>query len=443
MYFCTNRGIFEPGDLIMGDISQNDTDDLVNIFKKKTTSNVIRKEHKAMPGGMLKMAGNIVRSNNTNGGMMRELFGSDESADSSENGMEVDGDAALEEIFENEFGKGANQFTGSSFYPGSRSNIARQSDGEHEDSMAEEVDDEEAQEENSTSTRGKKKGRKGAERQDAGMIPNLMQQQKRISFSDVRKHVVFGTPLNQKPKNQTTLDDSFTINNRNSSGSLSSLLMPPPPPPPQQQENTSQSGGTISGILGSFSKQINEARTNMKEEKTKCWMCAFASRKEGSIKRGPLDIFFDIFSMCYKRGTNEEVAHIMANYYYEKIYKVLLKKKKKVPMLTAEEIQRHIEHHMLDSRVFIAETLEDLKIIRHIIKQNVFQRKESPDGLGGDDELPETDNRNAKAFAEISKLMLTFYKEDPSKWKIFNNDEYNFDLQNRSGLFNAVKNTKE
>ncbi len=431
----------------MDDSGENETHNgLINMFKKKTANNVILKEHKSMPGSMLRLAGDAARknSNNNQRRMLQELFGSEESADTSENGgddVDMEGDDEdVEETMRREFGPHTDRFNGSAFYPGSRTNGTREDVVNNANSMAEEVDEDEE----NLLRRGKRKPPKDVpEKPEQSAVPNLMQQQRRVSFSDVRRHVVFGTPLNSKPKNQLIADDSFTIPNKNSNSRLSDILMPPPPPQPQQQTQQS-SKETIPEIIGSFAKQISEARPKFKEEKSQCWMCAFASRKEGSVKKGPLDIFFDIFAQCYKRGTNEEVSRIMANYYYEKIYKVLLKKRgKRVPMLTAEDIQRHIELHMLDSRVFLGETLSDFNLIRYIIKQNVFQKKESVGGAGNEDELPETDNRNVKAFAEISKLMLAFYKEDPSKWKIFNNEEFEFNLQNRSGLVNALKNTKE
>jgi hypothetical protein len=247
--------------------------------------------------------------------------------------------------------------------------------------------------------------------------------EKQIPFKKVRRFAMFGEPLLNKNPRIKKPSRSFINNNSIVNPNIANGV-----------ERTRESD-----ILGHCSSVADKIRKQ--KDRTDCWLCRYTT--EFQQKQGPWQLFWVTFQMNYKRAVcNEEICTRLAKIYKKWVYKPLKLNNQNPHRLTPLEIQNHIESHMLDPRVWIAESIEDLRIFNTILKSNMFTKVQQTDENGYVKDIGsiDIDLRNMKAYEGNIKLMKQLYETDLSKMTTFNNENWNFQLKNRSGVLNVFKN---
>lgn len=148
-----------------------------------------------------------------------------------------------------------------------------------------------------------------------------------------------------------------------------------------------------------------------------CFGCMWKSARQENtaISVNRMNKCIAMIEQNYGTIDNRYLAKLVHKYFKHKIY---LPKEGKVPMWRTRTIQDHIEKHTLEPRIFVGESIRNLKKFMAAIGNMTFT--EQVNEAGETHTIPQKDN--IKLYLDIHKRIAEMYKINPKEMNFFRPD---------------------
>lgn len=158
-----------------------------------------------------------------------------------------------------------------------------------------------------------------------------------------------------------------------------------------------------------------------KIDKYACFGCMWGSPKDDAINTSNMNRCIRILEENYGKMDNTVLARITHVFYKNEIY---LPSKGKVPMWRSAAIKEHIEHHMLEPRIFIGESIKKLLSVLTVTQDCLFKQQMLFDGTIKD----AVDERSSRFMISLFKQIIQLYRLNPKQMNFYNeNSKINFE----------------
>lgn len=175
--------------------------------------------------------------------------------------------------------------------------------------------------------------------------------------------------------------------------------------------------------------KINESRIQSDAD---CFLCYWSSNNSAVYSVNKINILVNMIESNYGKMSNIALAKMAHKYFKDQIWPNV---KDKVPMWRTLHALFHIEHHSLEPRIYIGETIKKIGKVQNILLDMIFRKVQNQDG----EDIAIPDVKVIKSITELEKTQRELYKTVPNTMNFFN-DKCEIDFAKIGSHVNLNKN---